>query len=60
MLFPNTKIEFKPLDKVKLLVTCGGGTAAGVMAPPPRSSPLPIRSRWLSGCSASAPWCSAR
>lgn len=31
MLFPNTKIAFKPLDKVKLLVTCGGGTAAGVM-----------------------------
>ena len=31
MLFPNTKIAFKPLDKVKLFVTCGGGTAAGVM-----------------------------
>lgn len=31
MLFPNTRIAFKPLDKVKLFVTCGGGTAAGVM-----------------------------
>ncbi len=31
MLFPNTKIAFKPLDKLKLFVTCGGGTAAGVM-----------------------------
>lgn len=31
MLFPNTTIAFKPLDKVKLFVTCGGGTAAGVM-----------------------------
>ena len=31
MLFPNTKIAFKPFDKLKLFVTCGGGTAAGVM-----------------------------
>jgi hypothetical protein len=31
MLFPNTKITFKPFDKLKLFVTCGGGTAAGVM-----------------------------
>jgi hypothetical protein len=30
MLFPNTKIAFKPLDKLKLLVTAGGGTVAGV------------------------------
>ena len=31
MLFPNTRIAFKPLDKLKLFVTAGGGTAAGVM-----------------------------
>jgi hypothetical protein len=31
MLFPNTKIGFKPFDKLKLFVTAGGGTAAGVM-----------------------------
>lgn len=31
MLFPNTKVEFKLLDKVKLGVTAGGGTAAGVV-----------------------------
>lgn len=31
MLFPNTKIAFRPFDKLKLLVTAGGGTAAGVM-----------------------------
>jgi hypothetical protein len=30
MLFPNTKIAFKPLDKLKLLITAGGGTVAGV------------------------------
>lgn len=30
MLFPNTKVTFKPLDKVRLGVTAGGGTAAGV------------------------------
>ena len=30
MLFPNTRISFHPLDKVKLAVTAGGGTAAGV------------------------------
>ena len=31
MLFPNTKIDFKPFDKLKLCVTAGGGTVAGVM-----------------------------
>jgi hypothetical protein len=31
MLFPNTKIDFKPVDKLKLMVTAGGGTATGVM-----------------------------
>ena len=31
MLFPNTRIDFKPFDKLKLLITAGGGTAAGVM-----------------------------
>lgn len=30
MLFPNTKIAFHPFDKVKLMVTAGGGTVAGV------------------------------
>ncbi|ODA68999.1 hypothetical protein A7A08_00835 [Methyloligella halotolerans] len=30
MLFPNTKIAFRPFDKLKLLVTAGGGTVAGV------------------------------
>ncbi|MCJ7527820.1 MAG: TMEM143 family protein [Methyloceanibacter sp.] len=30
MLFPNTKIAFRPFDKLKLAVTAGGGTAAGV------------------------------
>jgi hypothetical protein len=30
MLFPNTKIDFKPFDKLRLAVTAGGGTAAGV------------------------------
>lgn len=31
MLFPNTKIGFRPLDKLKLGVTAGGGTVAGVV-----------------------------
>ncbi|HEY6921137.1 MAG TPA: DUF3754 domain-containing protein [Methyloceanibacter sp.] len=31
MLFPNTRIEFRPFDKLRLLVTAGGGTAAGVV-----------------------------
>ena len=31
MLFPNTQIEFRPFDKLRLLVTAGGGTAAGVV-----------------------------
>ncbi len=30
MLFPNTRIAFRPFDKLKLCVTSGGGTAAGV------------------------------
>lgn len=30
MLFPNTKIAFRPFDKMKLLVTAGGGTVAGI------------------------------
>jgi len=30
MLFPNTKVAFKPFDKLKLMVTAGGGTVAGV------------------------------
>lgn len=30
MLFPNTKVSFKPLDKIRLGITAGGGTAAGV------------------------------
>jgi hypothetical protein len=30
MLFPNTRIGFKLFDKIKLLVTAGGGTAKGV------------------------------
>ncbi|MBC8012698.1 MAG: DUF3754 domain-containing protein [Methyloceanibacter sp.] len=30
MLFPNTKVGFKPFDKLKLMVTAGGGTVAGV------------------------------
>jgi hypothetical protein len=30
MLFPNTRIGFRPFDKLKLTVTAGGGTAAGV------------------------------
>ena len=31
MLFPNTRISFRPLDKLRLFVTAGGGTAAGVV-----------------------------
>jgi len=31
MLFPNTRIEFRPFDKLRLLVTAGGGTAPGVV-----------------------------
>jgi hypothetical protein len=31
MLFPNTRIAFRPFDKLRLFVTAGGGTAAGVM-----------------------------
>ena len=30
MLFPNTKVAFRPFDKLKLMVTAGGGTLAGV------------------------------
>jgi hypothetical protein len=30
MLFPNTKVAFMPFDKLKLMVTAGGGTVAGV------------------------------
>jgi hypothetical protein len=30
MLFPNTKIAFRPFDKLKLMITAGGGTVAGV------------------------------
>lgn len=30
MLFPNTRVEFKLLDKIKLGVTAGGGTVAGI------------------------------
>lgn len=32
MLFPNTKVEFKLIDKLKLGVTAGGGTVAGLMS----------------------------
>ncbi len=32
MLFPNTRIRLKPLDKMRLGVTCGGGTLGGVAA----------------------------
>ncbi len=31
MLFPNTRIEFRPFDKLRLMLTAGGGTAAGVV-----------------------------
>jgi hypothetical protein len=30
MLFPNTRVAFHPFDKLKLALTAGGGTAAGV------------------------------
>ena len=30
MLFPNTKVVFRPFDKLKLMVTAGGGTLVGV------------------------------
>lgn len=30
MLFPNTRIQFRPIDKIKIAVTGGGGTVAGV------------------------------
>lgn len=30
MLFPNTKVAFRPFDKLKLMITAGGGTVAGV------------------------------
>jgi len=30
MLFPNTQVAFMPFDKLKLMVTAGGGTVAGV------------------------------
>ena len=45
MLFPNTKVAFRPFDKLKLMVTAGGGTVAGP-EPPPNcfSSPIPSRS----------------
>ncbi len=32
MLFPTTRIALKPFDKVKLGVTCGGGTGASIVA----------------------------
>jgi len=31
MMFPNTRIAFKPFDKMRLMITAGGGTVAGVM-----------------------------
>ena len=31
MLFPNTKVEFRPFDKLKLIVTAGGGTLSGIV-----------------------------
>lgn len=30
MLFPNTKVDFRLVDKIKLGVTAGGGTVAGI------------------------------
>lgn len=32
MLFPTTRIALKPFDKLKLGVTCGGGTGASIIA----------------------------
>ncbi len=31
MLFPNTKVEFKLFDKIKFIVTAGGGTVSGIV-----------------------------
>ena len=31
MLFPNTKVEFKLFDKIKFIVTAGGGTLSGII-----------------------------
>lgn len=30
MMFPNVKVEFRPFDKISLLFTAGGSTAAGI------------------------------
>jgi len=30
MMFPNTKVRFRPLDKIKLGITAGGGTIASI------------------------------
>ena len=31
MLFPNTKVEFRLFDKIKFIVTAGGGTLSGIV-----------------------------
>ncbi len=36
MLFPNTKVEFKLFDKLKLGLTAGGGTVAGLFSIVPK------------------------
>lgn len=36
MMFPNTKVEFKMLDKLKLGLTAGGGTVAGLVGIVPK------------------------
>lgn len=36
MMFPNTKVEFKLLDKLKLGLTAGGGTVAGLVGIVPK------------------------
>lgn len=36
MLFPNTKVEFKLFDKLKLGLTAGGGTVAGLVGIVPK------------------------
>lgn len=36
MMFPNTKVEFKLLDKLKIGLTAGGGTIAGLAAAIPK------------------------
>lgn len=36
MMFPNTKVEFKLLDKLKIGVTAGGGTIAGLATAIPK------------------------